>query len=75
MPYPTACSPQAWATGTPLALVRAMLGADPVDGRLLLDPDIPAELGRITAERVRAFGHCWELEAVGRDGYVRLSPG
>lgn len=75
VPYPTACSPQAWATGTPLALVRAMLGADPVDGRLLLDPDIPAELGRITGERIRAFGHCWEMEAVGRDGYVRLSPG
>ncbi|MEU8300618.1 glycogen debranching N-terminal domain-containing protein [Micromonospora sp. NPDC048909] len=73
--YPTACSPQAWATGTPLALVRAMLGLEPVDGKLQIDPDIPAELGRISAERVRAFGHCWELEAVGNTGYIRLSPG
>ncbi|WP_438268556.1 amylo-alpha-1,6-glucosidase [Micromonospora peucetia] len=73
VPYPTACSPQAWASGTPLALVRAMLGADPVDGRLVLDPDIPPEIGRIAAERVRAFGHCWEVEAVGRTGHVRLA--
>ncbi|MBQ0902365.1 hypothetical protein [Micromonospora sp. U21] len=25
-------------------------------GRLVLDADIPAELGRITADRLRAFG-------------------
>ncbi len=72
VPYPTACSPQAWAAGTPLALIRAMLGINPVDGRLVLDPDIPEELGRITAERVRAFGHEWELEAVRTTGHVRL---
>ena len=75
VPYPTACSPQAWATGAPLALVRAMLNLNPVDGRLVLDPDIPAEFGRIIAERVRAFGHCWEIEAVGHTGYVRLEAG
>ncbi|MGK5521419.1 amylo-alpha-1,6-glucosidase [Micromonospora sp. URMC 107] len=73
VPYPTACSPQAWATGTPLALVRAMLDINPVGGRLVLDPDIPPEIGRIAAERVRAFGRCWEVEAVGRTGHVRLA--
>ncbi|MDM4781408.1 MULTISPECIES: glycogen debranching N-terminal domain-containing protein [unclassified Micromonospora] len=72
VPYPTACSPQAWASGAPLALLRAMLDLHPVDGRLTLDPDIPEEFGRMTAERVRAFGHCWTIEAVGRTGYVRL---
>ncbi|MGK5443597.1 amylo-alpha-1,6-glucosidase [Micromonospora sp. URMC 105] len=73
VPYPTACSPQAWAAGTPLALVRAMLGLEPVDGRLEVDPDIPPEIGRMTSDRVRAFGQCWKIEAVGRTGYVRLS--
>ncbi|MEH1102220.1 amylo-alpha-1,6-glucosidase [Micromonospora sp. CPCC 205561] len=73
VPYPTACSPQAWATGTPLALVRAMLDLNPVDGRLVLDPDVPQEVGRISAERVRAFGRCWEVEAVGQAGHVRLA--
>ena len=27
--YPTACSPQAWSTGTPLLLLRTMLGLEP----------------------------------------------
>ncbi|MGC5333860.1 glycogen debranching N-terminal domain-containing protein [Micromonospora sp. DT62] len=73
IPYPTACSPQAWAAGAPLAFVRAMLNLNPVDGRLVLDPDIPHEIGRIAAERVRAFGRCWEVEAVGQTGHVRLA--
>ncbi|MEV1157148.1 hypothetical protein AB0J27_17315 [Micromonospora chokoriensis] len=74
VPFPTACSPQAWAAGTPLALIRAMLGVNPVDGRLVLDPDVPQELGRIAAERIRAFGQQWEVEAIGRSGHVRLQP-
>ncbi|MFI7492177.1 glycogen debranching N-terminal domain-containing protein [Micromonospora echinaurantiaca] len=73
VPYPTACSPQAWATGTPLALTRAMLGLEPENGRLTVDPHIPPEVGRITIARLRAFGHQWDLEAVGDAGYVRLS--
>ena len=28
VPYPTACSPQAWATAAPLGFLRAMLGLD-----------------------------------------------
>ncbi|MGN9810475.1 amylo-alpha-1,6-glucosidase [Micromonospora sp. BQ11] len=75
VPYPTACSPQAWAAGAPLALARAMVGLNPVDGRLTVDPDIPPEVGRITVERVRAFGQVWEVEAVGRAGHVRLAQG
>ncbi|MGC4880175.1 amylo-alpha-1,6-glucosidase [Micromonospora sp. DT43] len=72
VPYPTACSPQAWAAGTPLALVRALLGLNPVGGQLMIDPDIPPELGRITADRVRAFGQEWRIEALGSSGNVRL---
>jgi glycogen debranching enzyme len=73
IPYPTACSPQAWATGTPLLLVRAMLGLDARDGRLVVDPDIPDEIGRIKISGLRAFGTRWDVEAVGRNGVVRLS--
>jgi glycogen debranching enzyme len=33
--YPTACSPQAWASGTPLLLLRVLLGLEPTrDGPL-----------------------------------------
>src|SRR5215469_12823619 len=33
--YPTACSPQAWSTGAPLLILRALLGLEPVGDRLL----------------------------------------
>ncbi|MFY1593159.1 glycogen debranching N-terminal domain-containing protein [Micromonospora sp. WMMD737] len=72
VPYPTACSPQAWATGAPLALIRAMLNLNPADDCLTLDPDVPKEFGQVTAERVRAFGRRWTIEAAGRSGNVRL---
>jgi hypothetical protein len=35
--YPTACIPQAWSTGTPLLLLRTMLGLDPVSENLVVD--------------------------------------
>jgi glycogen debranching enzyme len=45
--YPTACSPQAWASGAPLMFLHALLGLEPMGGRLLVDPAIPAELGEL----------------------------
>jgi glycogen debranching enzyme len=45
--YPTACSPQAWATGTPLLLLRTMLGLEPEGDRLMVDPAVPKTLGRL----------------------------
>jgi len=59
--YPTACSPQAWSTGTPLLLLRTMLGLEPIGEHLVVDPtlaggigqlellDIPGRWGRIDA--------------------------
>ncbi|SCF24080.1 Glycogen debranching enzyme (alpha-1,6-glucosidase) [Micromonospora mirobrigensis] len=71
VPYPTACSPQAWAATAPASLVRSMLGLDPVDGRLVVKPDIPPEIGGITVRRLLAFGRRWDIEARGRVGRVR----
>ncbi|NES28920.1 amylo-alpha-1,6-glucosidase [Micromonospora terminaliae] len=45
--YPTACSPQAWSTGTPLLLIRTMLGLEPHEGHLAVDPRLPVGMGRI----------------------------
>jgi glycogen debranching enzyme len=73
IPYPTACSPQAWATGAPLLLVRSLLGLSARDGELTLDPDIPEEIGRIRILGLRAFGTRWDVEAIGRNGHVRLA--
>ncbi|MFG1951027.1 glycogen debranching N-terminal domain-containing protein [Micromonospora sp. NPDC048830] len=45
--YPTACSPQAWSTGTPMLLLRTMLGLEPHEGHLGVEPRLPVGMGRI----------------------------
>jgi glycogen debranching enzyme len=45
--YPSACSPQAWATGAPLLLIRLMLGLEPAAGGLTVRPHLPAEVSRL----------------------------
>ncbi len=45
--YPTASSPQAWATGTPLLLLRVLLGLEPDGDELLVDPRLPERISRI----------------------------
>jgi glycogen debranching enzyme len=61
--YPTACSPQAWSTGTPMLLLRTMLGLQPVGDNLIIDPAVPSEIGHIALldipgrwGRIDAFG-------------------
>src|ERR671910_373646 len=71
VPYPTACSPQAWATGAPFVFIQAMLGLDARDGELRLDPLVPAEIGRIVIRRLRAFGCEWDVEAAGGAGKIQ----
>ncbi|MBO4207295.1 amylo-alpha-1,6-glucosidase [Micromonospora echinofusca] len=45
--YPTACSPQAWSTGAPMLLIRTMLGIEPHEGHLAVEPVLPVGMGRI----------------------------
>ncbi|HEY2506128.1 MAG TPA: glycogen debranching N-terminal domain-containing protein [Streptosporangiaceae bacterium] len=45
--YPTACSPQAWSTGTPLLLLRAGLGLEPQGDNLIVDPALPMQFGHL----------------------------
>jgi glycogen debranching enzyme len=71
VPYPTACSPQAWATGAPFLFVRAMLGLEARSGELRLDPQVPEEIGHIRIHRLHAFGAEWDVEAGGTGGDVR----
>jgi len=42
--YPTASSPQAWATGTPLLLLRVILGLEPRGDSLAIDPLLPEQI-------------------------------
>jgi glycogen debranching enzyme len=55
IPYPTSCSPQAWASAAPLLLVRAFLGLEPdVPGRTLkLAPHMPERWGALALSDLR----------------------
>jgi glycogen debranching enzyme len=62
--YPTACSPQAWATGAPLLILRTLLGLDSDGEHLIVDPAIPEGLGRI--ELLNIPGRWGRMDAFGR---------
>jgi glycogen debranching enzyme len=72
LPHP--CSPQAWALGAPILLSTAMLGLDAHDGWLIVDPQVPAEIGRVFIARLQAFGKRGDIEAIGSTSHVRLAP-
>jgi glycogen debranching enzyme len=50
--YPTASSPQSWSTGTPLLLLRVLLGLEPDGGQLASEPILPEQLTELTLRRV-----------------------
>ena len=62
--YPTACSPQAWSTGTPLLLLRTMLGLEPHGEHLVVDPALPSAIGHL--ELLDIPGRWGRLDAYGR---------
>jgi glycogen debranching enzyme len=62
--YPTACSPQAWSTGTPLLLLRTMLGLEPIGDHLVVDPALPSGVGHL--ELLDIPGRWGRIDAFGR---------
>jgi glycogen debranching enzyme len=62
--YPTACSPQAWSTGTPLLLLRAGLGLEPQGDNLIVDPALPKLIGNL--ELLDLPGRWKRMDAFGR---------
>jgi len=87
VPYPVACSPQAWSAGTSLSLLQTMLGmhADAARDLLELDrPHLPAWLGKVTVHELRVgertvdlLFHRWRgsttsAEVLRRDGPLEL---
>ena len=62
--YPTACSPQAWSTGAPLLLLRAVLGMEPAGDNLVVDPALPTSVGWL--ELLDIPGRWGRIDAFGR---------
>ena len=75
--YPTAARPQAWAAGTPILLVRVLLGLEPDRERQRLvstvTDELPSWLDGLRIEGVRAYGRTWTV-AVER-GHVTIAEG
>ena len=55
IPYPTSCSPQAWASAAPLLVLRSLLGLEPDEPqqRLRVRPNLPPEWGAVTLDGLR----------------------
>jgi glycogen debranching enzyme len=55
IPYPTSCSPQAWAAATPIQLMKALLRLDPCMSRqeVWFDPAWPRRYGPLRIHNVR----------------------
>ncbi len=75
--YPTAARPQAWAAGTPILLLRLLLGLEPDPEQRSLVSRAPAELpvwaGKINLGGVRALGRHWDVAL--ENGAVRVGRG
>jgi len=69
--YPTASSPQAWATAAPFLWFRVVLGLEPQGGGLVVDPIVPEELGRVALTGIHAHGAQWDVKAWKTTGSVQ----
>jgi len=71
VPYPTSCSPQAWASAAPVHLLRVLMRLEPrvPDGRVWLAPALPPSFGDITIRDVPLAGARVSVEI---DGEVRV---
>jgi glycogen debranching enzyme len=70
VPYPVACSPQAWAAGSIFQLVGAMLGLQPDAGagRLAVRPALPEWLDDVAIRRLRVGAAAIDLTVSRRAG-------
>lgn len=76
VPYPTACSPQAWAAAAPVQLARILLRFDPDFTRdvLHLAPILPESFGGFTADNVLLGSSRLTVRASGSSGTVSGLP-
>ncbi|WP_349409633.1 amylo-alpha-1,6-glucosidase [Pseudalkalibacillus sp. SCS-8] len=68
--YPVACSPQAWAAGTPLTFIQSMLGLfpDSLSGHISLNVALPDSLNSILIEDLSIAGGVLSLRAEKAEG-------
>lgn len=76
VPYPNACTPQAWAAATPFSLVRTLLqlDVDAHDKRINLAPHLPAELGKVRIDNLLVGGVRVDVEVAAGKARVTGAP-
>ncbi|MGM0385229.1 MAG: glycogen debranching N-terminal domain-containing protein [Actinomycetota bacterium] len=76
IPYPTSCSPQAWASAAPVHLMRTLLRLEPAldRGELCLSPVLPDEFGTLRVENLLLADSRVSLTVTGDDVAVSGLP-
>ncbi|MFJ4172052.1 glycogen debranching N-terminal domain-containing protein [Paenarthrobacter sp. NPDC089714] len=76
VPYPTACSPQAWAATTPIYLVTNLMRYNPhvSMGGLWIDPVLPASYGSLRIENAPMAGSRITIEISGANATIEGLP-
>jgi len=76
VPYPTSCSPQAWASASPIHLLRSLLRFEPMipHGKVWLAPVLPDEFRRLRVRNVPLAGFRVDLDARRERGEIRGLP-
>lgn len=76
VPYPTACSPQAWAATTPIQLVKGLMGyyADVARGGLWMDPVLPESYGDLHITNAPMANSRITIDISGSDATVQGLP-
>jgi glycogen debranching enzyme len=77
VPYPVACSPQAWAAGTAFVMLHVMLGLQPDADKeeILITPALPKGINRLKAQRLRVGKGELDLSLYKEDGKVHVAVG
>jgi glycogen debranching enzyme len=79
VPYPTSCSPQAWAAAAPRLILRSLLRVNPniPDGRIQLQPIVPDRLLPLRLENLPLAGERVDIavDSVGRIDIAGLPVG
>jgi glycogen debranching enzyme len=61
--YPTACSPQAWATAAPLLLLRVLFGLEPGNDEIAQNPVLPERISRLALRGLPGPGDTYDAVA------------
>lgn len=77
VPYPSSCSPQAWAAAAPFGLLRAVLlglHPDAPRGTLACSPSVPATFGTLSVQNLAIAGARLAIDATAGQATVRGLP-